>query len=94
MEEQAYRIKGMSELDDTKISYWKVLYGEESSPSSDNIWILYIPGCGAGALSNHYVEEHEDGTITVTPSILMTGHNKGMPTMRHGYITKGTWREV
>jgi hypothetical protein len=64
--------------------YWK----DEHSQ-----WWIYIPGCGAGVLSKHIVEEHEDGTITVTPSILMTGHNEGTQTQRHGYLTRGQWME-
>lgn len=43
--------------------------------------------CGAGILSDHTVTEHEDGTITVSPSILMPG-------FWHGYLERGVWREV
>ena len=39
------------------------------------------------------VEEHEDGTISVTPSILVDGHNEGEKTQRHGYLTRGIWTE-
>lgn len=70
------RIKGMEELDETKICYWKV----------EDKWMLYLPNCGVGGLGNHEVMEHEDGTISVTPSILMR--------KRHGYLTKGIWTEV
>jgi len=80
----ATRIKGSEELNETQMSYWKL---------SDGAWMLYIPGCGAGTLRNHTVEEHKDGTITVTPSILMTGHNRGTVTQKHGYLTKGIWKD-
>lgn len=43
-----------------------------------------------GNLSAHQVTEHEDGTITVSPSILITGHDGSW----HGYLEKGVWREV
>jgi hypothetical protein len=82
---EAYRIKGMSELDDSKISCWKADNGE---------WLFYIPNCGVGGLNNHKVEEHEDGRISVTPSILFTGHRGGEKITRHGYITNGIWIEV
>jgi hypothetical protein len=45
-----------------------------------------------GNLSNHTVTEHEDGTITVSPSILITLKHKGLEW--HGYIVRGVWREV
>lgn len=85
-EETAVRIEGIGKVDDSKICYWK--------DKEDGIWWLYLPGCGAGMLIKHAVVEHEDGTITVTPSILMAGHYQGTKTQRHGYLTKGVWREV
>ena len=84
MNEIALRIPNMAQLDDTKICYWKL---------ADETWMLYLPNCGAGGLQNHKVEEHEDGTITVTPSILMYGHQKGQKTQRHGFLTRGIWNE-
>lgn len=45
-------------------------------------------------LSGHKVEEHPDGTITVSPSI---GHHSWDPQWNpvywHGYLEKGVWRE-
>jgi hypothetical protein len=79
--EKSMRIKGMEELNETKICYWKVA----------DKWMLYLPNCGVGGLGNHEITEHEDGTITVSPSILMTGH---LGNKRHGYLTKGMWTEV
>lgn len=43
-----------------------------------------------GNLSRHDIVEHEDGTITVSPSILITVNNVGE---WHGYLEKGMWRE-
>lgn len=40
---------------------------------------------------NHRVTEHEDGTITVSPSILANTGEGGV--MWHGYLEKGFWRE-
>lgn len=45
-----------------------------------------------GNLSKHEVVEHEDGTITVSPSILIRSPHKG--TEWHGFLEKGIWREV
>lgn len=40
-------------------------------------------------LSSHEVVEHSDGTITVSPSILVTSHHGTW----HGYLEKGEWKE-
>lgn len=84
MPETAIRIKNHSDLhadgfDDKRICYW--------FNSSVTEWFIYLPKAGAGRLSQHKVTEHEDGTITVEPSILMHGH----PNRRHGFLTRGVW---
>jgi len=71
-------------LDESVMSYWK----------ANDCWCLYLPGCGVGTLSNHQVTEHDDGTITVSPSILVTGHESGQRTQRHGYLERGVWRDA
>jgi hypothetical protein len=83
MSETARRVRSMCDLEHDTICYWM----------GDDEWWLYLPGCGVGRLTNHDVEEHEDGTISVTPSILVTGHNHGEQSQRHGYLTKGVWNE-
>ena len=52
-------------------------------------WWLYLPGGGLGNLSGHDVEENDDGTITVSPSILVT-NPKGTK-RRHGFLKRGVW---
>lgn len=47
-----------------------------------------------GNLSSHDVVEHEDGTITVSPSILTTARWAGVDRTWHGYLERGVWREV
>lgn len=44
-----------------------------------------------GDLSKHQVVEHEDGTITVSPSILIS-HWSGLTW--HGYLEHGEWHEA
>jgi hypothetical protein len=41
-------------------------------------------------LSKHNVVEHEDGTLTVTPSILCGD----AATNWHGFLERGIWREA
>lgn len=56
-------------------------------------WLCCTPNGLFGNLSAHSVTEHDDGTITVSPSILVTsGRNRGKPSW-HGYLERGVWRE-
>lgn len=43
-------------------------------------------------LGNHQVTEHDDGTITVSPSILV-GDGAGVHQW-HGFLERGVWREA
>lgn len=55
-------------------------------PNGD--WAIHPPGSPYGTLSKdvHRIEEHEDGAITVSPSILSHGW--------HGYLKHGVWERV
>jgi hypothetical protein len=54
-------------------------------------WLVCTPNGHVGNLANHTVVEHEDGTITASPSILISGP-RGM--LWHGYLERGVWRSV
>ena len=56
-----------------------------------NHWLGCTPNGLFAGLGNHEVVEHEDGTITASPSILVT-HWSGKSW--HGYLERGIWREV
>ena len=61
------------------------------------VWECRPPGqpeSVQGNLANHEVTEHEDGTITVSPSILIETSWAGEPVTWHGYLERGVWREV
>lgn len=58
---------------------------------SEGIWEVTTPNGLHGRLGNHEVTEHEDGTITVSPSILVE-YPPGKSW--HGYLERGEWREV
>jgi hypothetical protein len=55
----------------------------------DNSWHAMTPSGLRANLANHEVVEHENGTISVTPSILV---DNGRSTW-HGHLTKGVWQE-
>lgn len=56
-------------------------------------WIACTPNGALGNLSGHDVVEHEDGTITVSPSILVTEVGSGRE-LWHGWLERGVWRSV
>lgn len=57
------------------------------------VWYCRPPGSHMGSLMAHTVTEHEDGTITVSPSILITyGDAENAKFNWHGYLEKGVWR--
>lgn len=72
--------------------------------SEDGLWYCLPPwkvvendrmagvGCLGDGVGNkgHKVVEHEDGTITVSPSILITDWKYGT---WHGFLEHGVWRE-
>lgn len=62
--------------------YWKAAHG----------WMGCTPDGRLCDLSRHTVIEHDDGTITVGPSILVSGG--GFDECWHGYLEKGDWRQV
>ncbi len=58
-------------------------------------WQVRPPGCHAGGIPEHQVVEHEDGTTTVSPSILLEDvDEQGNPKTWHGYLEHGVWRQV
>lgn len=70
--------------------------GEYGWSPERSCWVCRAPQkdgfyAGMGNLSMHTVVEHDDGTITVDPSILITGHHDKQ---WHGYLERGIWREV
>lgn len=64
--------------------------GEYGKNPADGNWYARTPNGHHGNLADHEVTEHDDGTITVHPSILVSD---GSGELWHGYLTKGTWRE-
>lgn len=50
------------------------------------MWEIRDPFGALGRIGKHEVEEHDDGTITVTPSILDPD-----PPDFHGHLLRGVW---
>jgi hypothetical protein len=60
-------------------------------------WAAKLPNGLRCGLGNHQVTEHDDGTVTVTPSILTTGGSPEAPVPEwnwHGWLERGVWREA
>lgn len=69
--------------------YCKVLPEDEDGLAGKVTWYVCDPNGVVGRLVDHIVTEHEDGTITVSPSIL-----DAAPDGWHGYLERGEWRSV
>lgn len=64
----------------------------------DGTWSVCTPNGRIGSLAKHEVTEHEDGTITVVPSILVHARPEhGDVAERpgwHGHLSHGEWSEA
>lgn len=65
--------------------------GQYGKHPLDGTWFACAPNGLLANLHNHQVTEHEDGTITVSPSILVSDGRGGH--RWHGYLEQGVWRE-
>jgi hypothetical protein len=64
--------------------------GEYGRLSVNGQWYAETPNGHGANLSRHTVTEHEDGTITVSPSILVSNHTGAL---WHGHLVQGVWEE-
>lgn len=66
----------------------ELLPGEYGKWDADGKWYGMPPGTDLLAnLGAHKIEEHADGTITVSPSILVSDGKQSW----HGYLKRGQW---
>lgn len=77
---------------------WDAFEGKTESPAGAYIkvdydgrieWWIRDPLGSVGRLTTHTITEHDDGTITVSPSIYDTS-----PGGWHGWLERGVWRSV
>jgi hypothetical protein len=66
------------------------LYNPLEYGKYNGIFYCLTPNALLGNLANHTIIEHEDGTITVSPSILVGNGDISW----HGFIENGLWREA
>lgn len=67
--------------------------GEYAKHPKLGTWFGCTPNGHMGTLGQHDVTEHDDGTITVSPSILVTTSADGRDVeVWHGYLERGIWR--
>jgi len=82
---KATRVEGINELhgdNGTNGGYCPITIDGKKT------WMIRTPNGHAGNLSAHDVTEHEDGSITVSPSILISD-NSGE--LYHGFLRHGIW---
>lgn len=88
---EAVRVTCYEDRHPVEVSYWK---------EPDGYWLIFFPNkeddnlSMLGNLRSHKVEEHEDGTISVSPSILVTGRWGERKLSIHGFLTRGVWTEA
>jgi hypothetical protein len=63
----------------------------EYAKGPDGAWYAMTPNGHLAGLALHDVVEHEDGTITVSPSISV---RQERAELWHGYLERGQWRSV
>lgn len=67
-------------------------YGFAHYGGTTSMWCCRAPNGMGGNLNGHTITEHEDGTITVEPSILVT---RGQTEERyHGFLRRGVWETL
>jgi len=72
---------------------WKWMPGDYGFWAEAGHWQAKTPSGDPANLSAHDVVEHEDGTITVSPSIRVSTTLVGVPReLWHGFLERGVWR--
>jgi hypothetical protein len=97
---QGYRAESVTELYDGPAGGYLIVSNLDGdnpdrgvAPGHRTLWIK-DPAGHVGRLldSVHTITEHDDGTVTVSPSILATTASHGHDW--HGYLERGVWREA
>lgn len=78
---------------DGRMMYQEGDYGKDPR---NGFWYGRPPGQHTGSFGGHEVIEHDDETITVSPSILLwdQDENGNKVTLWHGFLERGVWRSV
>jgi hypothetical protein len=72
---------------------WRIAQTPGAYGTNGKDWFCTTPNGLFGNLGGHQIEEHEDHTITVGPSILVTVGRGHEATQWHGYLERGFWRK-
>jgi len=67
----------------------------EYKKAKDGDWWFCAPNGLHGRVNNKTwkITEHDDGTITASPSILISNRAPSEKLTWHGFLEKGVWRE-
>jgi hypothetical protein len=71
----------------------QILEPGEFAKLPDGKWMAATPNGHGANLANHEVEEHDDGTITVSPSIMVVPAGAHPSDWWHGFLSRGVWRK-
>jgi hypothetical protein len=81
----------------TRVEHISELWGDDGidggycpvTMDGKRTWMVRTPNGHLGNLGAHDVTEHEDGSITVSPSILVSNPQEGE--LYHGFLVAGEW---
>ena len=74
---------------------FQLLQPGEYGKWTDGAWYACTPNNEECNLGSHKVVEHEDGTISVSPSIAVSmsrDHGKTFEQLWHGFLKRGVWK--
>ncbi len=96
---EGYRAENVRELYDGPPGGYLIVRNEDDHARSGveaghvSLWFKDPAGhLGRVVDTRHTITEHDDGTVTVSPSILATTAAHGYDW--HGFLERGVWREV
>jgi hypothetical protein len=75
------------------IEFARIQAGDYFIDPINGQWTAMTPNGFMANLSGHTVTEHDDGTITASPSILVRGGPNCATELWHGFLERGVWRE-
>jgi hypothetical protein len=90
------RLFGGKRIYPDKDGDWSFMPGDYGFDEKHGFWMAETPNGLLGSLANHEVTEYADGTITVSPSILVRGYSydEKRDISWHGFLERGVWREI
>jgi hypothetical protein len=89
---KGYRAESVKALYDGPPGGYVLVKSDDPEAKHQRVLWIKDPAGHVGRCVTHDITEHDDGTVTVSPSILATQGEHGHDW--HGFLEAGVWREV